>query len=38
MTGSDLRRALDLRSTWFRIGVLSLATPQAPVTYGRTSR
>ena len=35
MTGSDLRRALDLRSTWFRIGVLSLATPQAPVTYGK---
>jgi len=35
MTGSDLRRALNLRSTWFRIGVLSLATPQAPVTYGK---
>ena len=35
MTGSDLRRVLNLRSTWFRIGVLSLATPQAPVTYGK---
>jgi stage II sporulation protein D len=35
MTGSDLRRALNLRSTWFRIGVLSLAPPQAPVTYGK---
>ena len=34
MTGSDLRRALGLRSTWFRIGVLSLATPAAPVTFG----
>ena len=33
-TGSDVRRALDLRSTWFRIGVLSLATPDAPVTFG----
>lgn len=35
MTGSDVRSALNLRSTWFRIGVLSLATPQAPVTYGK---
>ncbi len=35
MTGSDLRRALNLRSTWFRIGMLSLATPHAPVTYGK---
>jgi len=35
MTGSDLRRAMNLRSTWFRVGVLSLATPQAPVTYGK---
>lgn len=34
MSGSDLRRALGLRSTWFRIGVLSLATPEAPVTFG----
>jgi SpoIID/LytB domain protein len=35
VTGSDLRRALDLRSTWFRIGVLSLATPDLPVTFGK---
>jgi stage II sporulation protein D len=35
VTGSDLRRALKLRSTWFRIGVLSLGKPEAPVTYGK---
>jgi stage II sporulation protein D len=34
MTGSDLRRALGLRSTWFRIGMLSLSPPGTPVTYG----
>ncbi len=34
MTGTDARRALGLRSTWFRIGVLSLAPPAAPVTFG----
>jgi stage II sporulation protein D len=34
VTGADARRALRLRSTWFRIGVLSLAPPQAPVTFG----
>ena len=34
VTGSDLRRALRLRSTWFRIGVLSLEPPAAPVTFG----
>jgi SpoIID/LytB domain protein len=33
-SGSDVRRALGLRSTWFRIGVLSLATPETPVTFG----
>jgi stage II sporulation protein D len=32
-TGADVRRALGLRSTWFRIGVLSLTPPAAPVTY-----
>jgi hypothetical protein len=32
--GSDVRRALGLRSAWFRIGVLSLATPDTPVTFG----
>ena len=35
VTGSDLRRAMKLRSTWFRIGVLSLANPEAPVTFGK---
>lgn len=34
VTGADVRRALGLRSTWFRIGVLSLSPPQAPVTFG----
>jgi stage II sporulation protein D len=31
---SDVGRALGLRSTWFRIGVLSLSTPDEPVTFG----
>ena len=34
MKGWDFRRALGLDSTWFRVGVLSLGNPQAPVTYG----
>ena len=34
VSGSDVRRALGLRSAWFRIGVLSLATPDTPVTFG----
>jgi stage II sporulation protein D len=33
VSGADVRRELELRSTWFRIGVLSLAPPAAPVTY-----
>ena len=33
--GGDVRRSLGLRSTWFRIGVLALATPEAPVTFGK---
>jgi stage II sporulation protein D len=33
VTGADVRRALGLRSTWFRIGLLSLAPPPAAVTY-----
>jgi stage II sporulation protein D len=37
MSGSDVRRALNLRSTWFRIGVLSLASPEAPVTFGKNT-
>ena len=31
---ADVRRALGLRSTWFHVGVLSLAAPAAPVVYG----
>jgi SpoIID/LytB domain protein len=37
-TGSDVRRALGLRSTWFRIGMLSLAPPTAPATYNSPAR
>jgi stage II sporulation protein D len=37
-TGSDVRRALGLRSTWFRIGMLSLAPPTAPATYNAPAR
>jgi stage II sporulation protein D len=32
--GGDFRRALDLRSTWFRIGVLALPQPSKPLAYG----
>jgi stage II sporulation protein D len=35
---SDLRRRLGLRSTWFTVGVLSLAAPQKTVVYGSTAR
>ena len=34
VTAADVRRALRLRSTWFRIGVLSLSQPPGPVTFG----
>jgi stage II sporulation protein D len=33
-----LRKLLGLRSTWFSVGVLSLAPPEGPVTYGSTTR
>jgi stage II sporulation protein D len=33
VSGADVRRALGLRSTWFRVGVLSLAPPTAPATF-----
>ena len=33
--GSEVRRALGLRSTWFRIGVLSLSSPAEPITSGK---
>ena len=34
-TGAEARAALHLRSTWFHVGVLSLAPSTATVTYGR---
>jgi stage II sporulation protein D len=33
VSGADVRRALGLRSTWFRVGVLSLAQPPGPATF-----
>jgi len=38
VSASDLRRRLGLRSTWFTVGVLSLAGPSSPVVYGATGR
>jgi stage II sporulation protein D len=32
--GTDVRRALDLRSTWFDIGTLALARPAKPAVFG----
>ncbi len=34
IAGADVRRQLDLRSTWFRVGVLALARPEAPLEPG----
>jgi SpoIID/LytB domain protein len=34
LTGTAVRETLDLRSTWFRLGVLSLARPAAAAVYG----
>ncbi|MBA3364684.1 MAG: SpoIID/LytB domain-containing protein [Actinobacteria bacterium] len=34
----DVRRLLDLRSTWFRVGVLSLTRPAAPAVHGSAVR
>ena len=36
--GADFRRALDLRSTWFRIGVLALPAPAKPLAYGAAGK
>jgi stage II sporulation protein D len=36
-TGSEIRAALGLRSTWFQVGVLALGAPAAPLTYGTTA-
>jgi stage II sporulation protein D len=35
---ADVRRALGLRSTWFRIGVLLLTRPAKPLAYGVAGR
>src|SRR2546423_4239621 len=32
--GTELRRRLAVRSTWFTVGVLSLSAPATPVVYG----
>jgi stage II sporulation protein D len=34
----DVRRALGLRSTWFRVGVLALPQPVKPHVFGGTTR
>jgi stage II sporulation protein D len=34
VTGSAMRTALGLRSTWFRLGLLSLTNPNGTVVYG----
>src|SRR6266550_4113763 len=36
-TGSEVRSALGLRSTWFQVGVLALGAPATPLTYGTTT-
>ena len=38
VTGWRVRDALGLRSTWFRLGLLSLSTPSATVVYGSSVR
>jgi SpoIID/LytB domain protein len=34
LRGADVRRLLGLRSTWFRVGVLALSRPEAPLVAG----
>jgi len=34
LTGSDVRAALGLRSTWFSVGLLALTAPTPPIAYG----
>jgi stage II sporulation protein D len=36
--GADVRARLNLRSTWFRFGLLSLSRPTKPVEYGSSTR
>jgi stage II sporulation protein D len=38
LRAADVRRVLGLRSTWFRIGVLQLASPSKPLVYGAAGR
>jgi stage II sporulation protein D len=38
LRGSDVRRALGLRSTWFRVGVLALPVPAKPLAYGAAAK
>jgi stage II sporulation protein D len=38
ISGSDARRALGMRSTWFTIGMLNLTAPAAPVVFGAQAR
>jgi stage II sporulation protein D len=38
VSGSSVRAALGLRSTWFTIGTLSLTQPSKTVEYGTTTR
>jgi stage II sporulation protein D len=38
MRGGDVRRLLDLRSTWFRVGVLALPLPTKPLAYGAAGK
>jgi stage II sporulation protein D len=38
MRGGDVRRALDLRSSWFRVGVLALTPPAKPLVYGAAGK
>jgi stage II sporulation protein D len=38
LRGSDLRRALKLRSTWFRVGVLALPPTAKPLAYGAAGK
>lgn len=37
-SGTDLRRALRLRSTWFDVGLLAIDPPPPPVVYGSQVR
>jgi stage II sporulation protein D len=34
ISGPTVRQVMDLRSTWFRVGVLSLSRPSTPAAYG----